>query len=57
MAAALQGIGNEREIITRLQMAIIELIKLDEESGGVVDLSLAIEHLQRAIRELEEVQH
>jgi hypothetical protein len=56
MAATLRGSGNEREILTRLQMAVIELIKLDEKSGGAVDLSLAIEHLQRAVRELEEAQ-
>jgi hypothetical protein len=43
----------EREILTRLQMAVVELIAIDEASGGAIDLSLAIEYLQRAIRELE----
>jgi hypothetical protein len=43
----------EREILTRLKLALIELIKIDEESGGAIDLSEAIEYLQRAIRELE----
>jgi hypothetical protein len=43
----------EREILTRLQLAVIELISIDEASGGAIDLSLAIEYLQRAIRELE----
>ena len=47
---------NEREILTRLQMALIELIAIDEASGGAIDLSVAIEALQRAIRELE-LQH
>ena len=51
------GGKRERAIIIRLQIAVIELIKLDEESGGAVDLSEAIEILQRAIRELEEAQH
>jgi hypothetical protein len=44
---------NNREVITRLRAAVLELINIDEESGGVIDLSAAIEHLQRAIRELE----
>jgi len=43
----------EREVLIRLRAATIELINIDEESGGAIDLSLAIEHLQRAIRELE----
>jgi hypothetical protein len=42
----------EREILTRLQAAVIELIKIDEAAEGAIDLSVAIEALQRAIREL-----
>jgi hypothetical protein len=45
--------ATEREVLIRLRAAVIELIDMDEESGGAIDLSLAIEHLQRAIRELE----
>jgi hypothetical protein len=43
----------EREVLIRLRAATAELIDIDEQSGGAIDLSLAIEHLQRAIRELE----
>jgi hypothetical protein len=41
------------EVADRLRAAIAELIKLDEESGGAIDLSEAIDALRRAIRELE----
>jgi hypothetical protein len=41
------------EILVRLRAAVAELVKLDEESAGAIDLSLAIEALRRAILELE----
>jgi hypothetical protein len=41
------------EVADRLRKAIAELIELDEKSGGAIDLSAAIETLERAIRELE----
>jgi len=54
MAATLQLGGEaEREVLARLKRATAELIKLDEESGGKIDLSSVIEKLQRAIAELE----
>jgi hypothetical protein len=43
----------EREILIRLREAVVELTNIDQESGGAIDLSAAIESLQRAIRELE----
>ena len=43
----------DREVLIRLRAAAAELISIDEESGGAIDLSSAIEALQRAIRELE----
>ena len=36
------------EVLIRLRAAVVELIKLDDESGGAIDLSTAIETLQRA---------
>jgi hypothetical protein len=42
-----------REVLIRLRAATAELIEIDEESGGAIDLSLAIESLRQAIRELE----
>jgi len=33
-------------------LAVVELIKLDDQSAGAIDLSEAIEKLQLAIREL-----
>jgi hypothetical protein len=42
------------EVLTRLRAAVVELIRIDEEAAGAIDLSAAIETLQRAIRELEE---
>lgn len=44
---------SDREVLNRLRAAAAELAWIDEESGGAIDLSVAIEHLQRAIRELE----
>lgn len=41
------------EVLIRLRAAVVELIKLDEESRGAIDLTAAIETLQRVIRELE----
>lgn len=42
------------EVLIRLRAAVAELIKLNEESAGAIDLSSAIEVLERAVRELEE---
>jgi len=44
--------ATEREILTRLQAAVVELIRIDEEAAGAIDLSAAIEALQRTIDEL-----
>jgi hypothetical protein len=41
------------EVLIRLRAAVVELTSIDEDSGGAIDLSLAIELLQRPIRELE----
>jgi hypothetical protein len=43
----------EGEVLIRLRAATAELIKLNQESGGAIDLSSVIEQLQRAICELE----
>jgi hypothetical protein len=43
------------EVLARLRAAIVELTSIDQQSGGAIDLSLAIEALRRAIIELEEV--
>jgi hypothetical protein len=48
--------ASENEVLTRLQLAVVELIRIDAASGGAIDLSQAIEYLQRAIRELESSQ-
>lgn len=44
--------ATEREILTRLQAAVVELIRIDEEAAGAIDLTVAIDSLQKAIREL-----
>jgi hypothetical protein len=44
----------EGEILHRLRAAVVELTSIDDESGGAIDLSAAIETLRRAITELEE---
>jgi hypothetical protein len=41
------------EVLARLRAAVAELTSIDQESGGAIDLSAAIESLQRAIIELE----
>ncbi len=40
-------------ILNKLKLAIAELEKLDEQSGGAIDLTAAIDALRRAIIELE----
>ena len=44
--------ATEREILTRLQAAVVELIRIDEEAAGAMDHIVAIDSLQKAIREL-----
>jgi ABC-type hemin transport system substrate-binding protein len=48
------GKAEPEEVLTRLRAAVVELTSIDEESGGAIDLSFAIETLRQAIRELEE---
>jgi hypothetical protein len=53
MAASLRSGSEKSEVLNRLRAATAELKKIDEESGGTIDLSSAIETLRQAIRELE----
>jgi hypothetical protein len=43
----------EREVLNWLRAAAGDLILIEEECGGSVDLKSVIEQLQRAIRKLE----